>query len=53
VWSRIAGRAITSPFAFLFAGILDFALFAGATIGRGLCSVSHCMRRAVPKIERS
>ncbi|HTX32105.1 MAG TPA: hypothetical protein VMD09_12020 [Solirubrobacteraceae bacterium] len=32
--ARLAGRLLTSPLAFLLAGLLDFALFAGAAIRR-------------------
>jgi hypothetical protein len=48
--ARLAGRLLTSPVAFLVAGVLDFALFASATIGRSLCSLAHRMLAAAPKI---
>ena len=48
----MAGRLLTSPLAFLVAGIRDFALFAGATIGRSVCSFTHRMLRSAPNIAR-
>jgi hypothetical protein len=48
--ARLAGRLLTSPVAFLVAGILDFGLFAAATIGRAMCSLAHRMLAAAPKI---
>jgi hypothetical protein len=49
---RMAGRLLTSPLAFLIAGLTDFLLFAGATIGRGACSLPHRMLKSIPKIAR-
>lgn len=45
-----AGRLLTSPLAFLAAGLLDFTFFAGATIARLACSLAHRMITASPKI---
>ena len=52
MFGRLTGRLLTSPLAFLIAGVTDFLLFAGATIGRGACSLTHCMLKSVPKIAR-
>jgi hypothetical protein len=52
VFSPAAGRLLTSPVAFLFAGIVDFVLLAGATISRSGCSLTHRMLQSVRKIER-
>ena len=49
--SRLAGRLLTSPLAFLAGGVLDFFLFAGATIGRTVCSHAHRMFRALSNID--
>jgi hypothetical protein len=43
--ARLAGRLLTSPFAFLFAGILDFTLFAAAVIRRGVRSLGSALVR--------
>jgi hypothetical protein len=50
--SRLAGRLLTSPLAFLVAGIADFVWFAGATLARSACSLTRRMRQAVSNIER-
>jgi hypothetical protein len=52
MFGRLAGRLLTSPLAFLIAGLADFLIFAGATIRRGACSVTHRMLESIPKIAR-
>jgi hypothetical protein len=38
VLSDIAGRLLTSPLAFLLAGLVDLFLYAGGTMGRSVRS---------------
>lgn len=52
VAARLFGRLLTSPIAFLVAGLLDFALYASATIARAVCSLTSRMLRSGPNIAR-
>ena len=48
--SRLAGKLLTGPLAFLVAGLIDFGVFAGATFSRAVFSVTHRMLNALSNI---
>ncbi len=50
MFGAIAGRLLTSPPAFLLAGLLDSLLYLGATIGRSVCSLTDRMPESLSKI---